>query len=222
MEGFNFFYKRIIDYAICEIESLKLFGSTIDNFQEDQRKKVEEELSLSLNSDEEDVEEEISLAVINMIGSDFPNLSRSMSLVRLYSIIELSHKKICVAVQLIRKLNFGIDDLKGASDLDKSVIYLKKSINVNIKIHKEWEILQGIKVIRNKIIHDDLVLRNTEKNRIRRYLKEIGKGIELEDQPGYDCQKIRFTSNDFLVPTSKLIINYFNNLMHDIEKANQV
>ncbi len=98
------------------------------------------------------------------ISELYPHNFRASFLIHIISFIEYELKKICDYYHETSKTDFSISDLKGNSEIEKAKIYLTNVCKVDFsKLNPEWNFINTCKLIRNKLIHQQGILNETDK-----------------------------------------------------------
>ncbi|WP_366186330.1 hypothetical protein [Flavobacterium ovatum] len=86
----------------------------------------------------------------------YPQSFRTSFFIQMFSVLEYELKIICTTHSKINQKEFSIENLKGNSEIEKAKFYLKKAVNLNLnEIEPEWNYLDTMRKIRNRIVHGD-------------------------------------------------------------------
>jgi pterin-4a-carbinolamine dehydratase len=133
------------------------------------------------------------------ISRQFPHNFRASFLVQVISVIESELKKICNHYGNHKNQKFVVDDLKGSNDLEKCKNYLTSITEIEFKEYSgEWSFINQCKLLRNKIVHHDSVIKRTDKNLIT--FADNNDSIEL-----LNFEELHYENIEFLIVNSKLI-----------------
>lgn len=110
-----------------------------------------------------------------IFGVYFPNLQRRSALITLYSFFEHELDKLCRLLQAQEKYKVSVVDMNG-SGVERACAYIEKVATVDThKKSREWEDIQGIRLVRNLIVHSDGQLVDAEGKPRNREDAYIGK-----------------------------------------------
>ncbi|WP_300024990.1 hypothetical protein [uncultured Maribacter sp.] len=138
------------------------------------------------------------------ISRQFPHNFRASFLVQIISVIESELKKICDHYGSQSNQKFTVDSLKGSDDLEKYKNYLTTITEVDFKqFTEEWSFIKQSKLLRNKIVHHDSVIKRSDKNIIN-FAKKTNS-IEF-----LNYEKLHIENIAFIIVNSKLIDELLN------------
>ena len=93
---------------------------------------------------------------------------RKSTLVSIYSFLEYAMNDLCKLCQKFYAITLNYEHLKGAG-ITRAKLYLEKVIKVNFEtLNPEWDELQNMNKVRNRIVHADGVLDENLKNLVVR------------------------------------------------------
>jgi len=86
--------------------------------------------------------------------AEFPNRIRYYLIIQTQVVLEKHLKLLCKKLQSLYEMPFGIDDLKGTSDLEKGKIYISKLCGISFRdLEPHWNFLNDMRKLRNQIVH---------------------------------------------------------------------
>lgn len=110
----------------------------------------------------------------------YPHNFRASFLGQIISFIEFELKKICDFYQTLNNEIFGINDLKGGSDIENCKKYLQKVCNVDFeKLQPEWNFINNAKTIRNKVTHHQGII-DLKDNDLKKFVNSH-KGLSFKE-----------------------------------------
>lgn len=157
-------YQTMIEKFLLQ-EQLRL-EEKIKEFEVDKNKKLPGYSDFLLTKL---IEDHVSLS--NLYTHNF----RASFYIQIISFIEYELRNICEYHHVIKKTDFGIEDLKGSNDIDKAKIYLSKSANIKFKnLNPEWQFIQEAKEIRNLLVHHQsrVIIKNKRNERLKSVFQE--------------------------------------------------
>lgn len=205
MKGLNFNELHLFGIDIV-FTDLNNYQNLIEGFLEQQKGQVEKdfkESDLELESKKADENaNEYYLHLIDFyaerhheISRLFPHNFRASFLTQVISVIESELKRICDHFGYHKKQLFTIDDMRGTDDLEKCKDYLKRIADINFDVvNIEWQYIRNCKALRNKIVHQDGRVKNSDQNLIN-FIRG-NSSIEVEESPSIYDDHVTFTIID--------------------------
>lgn len=156
-------------YIELSFNTFKSYISLIeDNFEnkiKDSRVLAERALKKIDENNEKydkDYENHLSDSVIEQLYElevEFINRFRSSIIIQLYSFLEVELKIFCEKHSKENHKEYSINDLKGSNEIDKIKKYLKQSANIDLSKLPEWNFINNLRIIRNKIVHNESLVK---------------------------------------------------------------
>jgi hypothetical protein len=135
---------------------------------------------------------------LHEVAIEFVQRFRNSIIIQLYSFLESELKAFCNAHQLLTNSTYGVDDLKGSSDLEKIKKYMTKSMNIEIGKSKLWPFINNFRILRNKIAHENSTIKTSDEN--FKNLEKFAKGnFNLQsNSPEPTFYRIYFNDRNFI------------------------
>lgn len=92
------------------------------------------------------------------LEEEFVQRFRQSLIIQLFSYVERDLKSICNSHSSSTESIYSIIDLKGSNDLDKIKKYMSKSMNIEIAKFSLWPVINSLRILRNKIVHEDATI----------------------------------------------------------------
>ena len=191
----------VVESSIQEFER---YHDLIEQFLNEEKQRLEDsfnkmESELKKNKDDDDYYNhmiDVYSEKFGEISTLFPHNFRSSFLIQIISFVEFHLKKICDNSARTQKQPFVMSDLKGNSDFEKAKVYLKKVADLDIsKLGEDWEFIDGCRIIRNKLVHQQGLMGKNDDNKksIEKFAKK--QGLITVAEKTNDCES-RIEIND--------------------------
>lgn len=152
----------------------------------------------------------------------FPHDFRASFLVQIISFIEYELKAICQYHHTLHNTDFSVLDLNGNGDMAKIKKYLSKAVKLDInKLNPEWGLINKIRKLRNKLVHHQGIVSESEKDLVElNNFIQGNESIELHevtlDKNTHRTYRISITNeylNDKLINDAE---NLFKKLLNQL------
>ena len=147
----------------------------------------------------------------------YPHNFRATFLIHILSFIESTIRNICINYQENRSTETSYSAMKGSSVFNKSKMYLSKEAKINLDTYNEWNFINTVRKIRNKLVHNQGIICNSDNdfNEIEMFVEEYDfislrdKQIDRfkQDTHCYDFFIIKKGMNDLLINNAEIFFN---------------
>jgi hypothetical protein len=142
---------------------------------------------------------------LNNLTVQYPHNLRASFLIHIISFIEYELREICDYHHGKNNTDFRLTDLKGSSDMEKAKKYLSKAAKIDFsKLNPEWDAINTIRKIRNKIVHHNGTIKVTDAdwNELEMFCKHT-QLINLIEEAGSNNSQEKSNFN-IIIPNREL------------------
>jgi|GEM_PF-1724007 len=147
------------------------------------------------------------------IEKEFIQRFRKSIVIQIFSFLESELKSICNCHAESTKSKYGVNDLKGYSDLDKIKKYLFNSMDIDLVKFEQWKFINNLRMVRNKIVHENSTVKIT--NCDYASIKTFSKDYFLLDSqsPNSEFYTITLHSSNFLDDCLNIVESFIQDVM---------
>ena len=149
------------------------------------------------------------------LEQEFIQRFRQSILIQTFSYVENELRSICTAHSSATGSIYSVNDLKGSSDLDKIKKYLLKSMNIEISKFIDWQFINSLRILRNKIVHENSTIQISD-NDYRNLSSFSTNRFQLKsNNPNPTFYNIKFESKDFIEECLIIIEKFIKDVMFE-------
>ena len=211
-------------YVELSIISFRNYISLVERNFDDQRKILAEKYTAYYkelkDSQNHDSFLHSTTSELQELEEEFIQRFRKSIVIQIFSYVESELKSICNAHYRSTKSIYAVNDLKGNSDLDKAKKYLTRSMGIEVGKYKLWTFINNLRVLRNKIVHEDSTIQNTDSD-IKTLTTFSQNRFTLHSQnPTPEFYNITFNKQEFLIECLDNIEIFILDIIKDYKPSN--
>ena len=147
----------------------------------------------------------------------YPHNFRATFLIHIMSFIESTIRNICVNYEVNKSTETSYSAMKGSSNFIKTKEYLYKEAKINLDTNKEWNFINTVRKIRNKLVHNQGIVCDSDNDfiEIEMFVEEydfISFGDKLFEKSKlnnhcHDLFIIKKEMNDLLINNTQIFVD---------------